>query len=193
MTSTGRIAVAITGASGIIYAKRFLEIIPSFFQSVYLTISSNAMKIMKDELDILNVSDLFHEKFYDIIKQYDQNDLFAPPASGSHSYDGLVVIPCSSGALGRIASGVSNDLITRAADVCLKEKRKLILVVRESPLNLIQLRNMTALAEAGAVILPACPAFYHNPDKMEDLVDFVVDRVLLSLGVDARAIEGWAE
>ncbi len=121
----------------------------------------------------------------------DSTDMFSPPASGSHDYEGLVVIPCSMGVVGRIASGVSNDLVTRAADVCLKERRKLILVVRETPLSLVHLRNLTVLAEAGATILPAAPAFYGKPEKIEDLVDFVVDRVLRALDLDLRLTRGW--
>jgi 4-hydroxy-3-polyprenylbenzoate decarboxylase len=97
------------------------------------------------------------------------------------------------GVVGRIASGVSNDLVTRAADVCLKERRNLVLVIRETPLNLVHLRNLTALAEAGAVILPAAPAFYGKPQSIDDLVDFVVDRIVRVLGLDARLTKGWGE
>ena len=118
-------------------------------------------------------------------------DYFTPPASGSFRHDGMVIIPCSMGTAGRIAHGVSDDLLTRAADVCLKERRKLILVVRETPLNLIHLRTLTALTEAGAVVLPAAPAFYHRPRTVEELVDTVVARVLQQLGVEQQIMRQW--
>lgn len=123
----------------------------------------------------------------------DPADMTAPPASGSHDYEGLVIVPCSMGVVGRIASGVSNDLVTRAADVCLKERRKLVLVVRETPFNLVHLRNLTALSEAGAIVLPAAPAFYNKPRSISDLVDFVADRIFRVLGTDCRLMQGWGE
>lgn len=182
--------VAITGASGAVYAKRLLELLPSAYDLIYLTRSDNAARILRQEL---GTDDVVPSEHNDRFTELDSGDLFAPPASGSHEYDGLVVVPCSMGVVGRIASGVSNDLVTRAADVCLKERRKLVLVVRETPLNLIHLRNLTALAEAGAVILPAAPAFYYGPDTVADLVDFIVDRVLRVLGLDIRLVKGWGE
>jgi len=185
--------VAISGASGAIYARRLLEILPRTYKTIYLSASENALGIIRDELGSQDLADLVPRSGNECFRTVDSNDLNAPPASGSHEYDGLVVIPCSMGVVGRIASGVSTDLTTRAADVCLKERRKLILVVRETPFNLIHLRNMTALAEAGATILPASPAFYSRPDSVDDLVDFVVDRVLKSLGIKTRLIEGWGE
>ena len=105
----------------------------------------------------------------------------------------MAIVPCSMGVVGRIAAGVSNDLVTRAADVCLKERRKLVLMIRETPLSLVHLRNLTALAEAGAVVLPAAPAFYGRPESLDDLVDFVVDRVLCALGAGVRLVKGWGE
>jgi 4-hydroxy-3-polyprenylbenzoate decarboxylase len=118
-------------------------------------------------------------------------DYFSPPASGSFVHDGMVVIPCSMGTLGRIAGGISNDLTTRAADVCLKERRKLILVTRDTPLNLIHLRNMVTVTEAGAIVLPAVPAFYYQPKTVEDVVDTVVARVLQNLGVPQDLMPEW--
>ena len=185
--------VAISGASGAIYAKRLLEVLPEAYNTVYLTASDNAIGILRDELGVSSLSDLIPVDRLDRFVPVDSSDLSAPPASGSHDYDGLVAIPCSMGLMGRIASGVSNDLITRAADVCLKERRKLVLVARETPLSLVHLRNMTALAEAGATILPAAPAFYGAPQGIDDLVDFVADRVLRSLGLDIRLRKGWGE
>lgn len=188
-----RLVVAISGASGSIYAKRLLEVLPQAYDTIYLSGSDNAVGIMRDEIGVSALTDLIPCDGRSQFSVFDSCDLSSPPASGSHDYDGLVVIPCSMGVVGRIASGVSNDLVTRAADVCLKERRKLILVVRETPYSLIHLRNMTALTEAGAVILPASPAFYGKPQSIEDLVDFVVDRVLRALGVDLRLTRGWGE
>ena len=118
-------------------------------------------------------------------------DYYTPPASGSYVHDGMVIVPCSMGTVGRIASGVSDDLITRAADVCLKENRRLVIVPRETPLNLIHLRNLTTLAEAGATILPAMPSFYHDPKTIEDLVDTVVSRILQNLGLPQTLTKPW--
>lgn len=185
--------VAITGASGAIYARRLLEVLPGECSRVYLTASDNAVGIMNQELGIQNLSQLISPDDIEKVKIFDSSDLFAPPASGSHEYDAMIVIPCSMGVVGRIASGVSTDLITRAADVCLKERRKLILVIRETPMSLIHLRNLTILAEASAIILPACPAFYQKPNTIDDTVDFVVDRVLRCLGAQTRLIESWGE
>ncbi|OFX13114.1 MAG: hypothetical protein A2Z18_09100 [Armatimonadetes bacterium RBG_16_58_9] len=185
--------VAISGASGTAYARRLIEVLPGLYDTVYLTASENALEIMRQETDASELADLIPGGCESKFTVLDSSDLFAPPASGSHDYEGLVAIPCSMGLIGRIASGVSNDLVTRAADVCLKERRKLVLVARETPLNVIQLRNMTSLAESGAVILPACPAFYHKPRSIDELVDFVVDRVLRALGLDKRLTKGWGE
>lgn len=188
-----RVMVAISGASGMIYARRLLQVLPSAYDKVYLTASDNAQAIIGQELDISRLDDLIPEQERDHIQLLDSSDMFAPPASGSHDYDGLVIIPCSMGVVGRIASGVSSDLVTRSADVCLKERRKLVLVVRETPLSLVHLRNLTVLAEAGATVLPAAPAFYNRPNTIDDLADFIADRVLRLLGTDMRVIEGWGE
>ena len=188
-----RIMVAISGASGSIYAKRFLSAISDSFDCIYLTASENALAIAEQEMGVAKLEKFIPEGQENRFKIVEPGDMFAPPASGSHDYDGLVVIPCSMGVVGRIASGISTDLATRAADVCLKERRKLVLVVRETPLSVIHLRNLTALAEAGATILPAAPAFYGNQQSVEELVDFVVDRVCRAIGVDVRLIKGWGE
>ena len=125
------------------------------------------------------------------IRLLDEKDYFTPPASGSFRHDGMVIVPCSMGTLGRIANGISNDLVTRAADVCLKESRKLICVVREMPYNLIMLRNMTQMAEAGATILPASPAWYNRPATLDQLADTVVARILQNLGVEQDLVPQW--
>lgn len=185
--------VALSGASGAIYAPRLLEALPSAYHRIYLTASENALGIVRSELGLESLEDMVPEESQSRFKMLDSADLSAPPASGSHDYDGLVIVPCSMGTVGRIASGVSNDLVTRAADVCLKERRKLVLVIRETPLSLVHLRNLTALTEAGATVLPAAPAFYGRSTAIRDLVDFVVDRILQALGTDVRLIEGWGE
>jgi 4-hydroxy-3-polyprenylbenzoate decarboxylase len=170
-----KIIIAITGASGSIYAKRLLEKLQKIESEVEvcnLVFSSTAKEIWKYELGIL--PDGLGSNF----TVYEKNDFYSPCASGSSGYDTMIIIPCSMGTLGRIASGVSDDLITRSADVMLKERKRLILVVRETPYNLIHLKNMTLLTEAGAIVTPATPSFYSLPQTIEDLVDTVVDRVL---------------
>jgi 4-hydroxy-3-polyprenylbenzoate decarboxylase len=122
---------------------------------------------------------------------YSPEDFTSPIASGSYRFDGMVVIPCSMRTLAGIASGFSDTLITRAAEVCLKERRRLVLVTRETPLSLVQLRNMAAVSEAGAVVLPACPAFYSRPQSVGELVDVVVGRVLDQLGIDNELFPRW--
>ncbi len=191
----GRLVVALGGASGAIYAVRFLQQAVKHYDEIYVTMSRNAAAVLLTEMDIRMSeppvgSDLTG---FDTprIRFCRPGDFFTPPASGSFRHAGMVIIPCSMGTVGRIASGVSDDLTTRAADVCLKEGRKLILVARETPFNLIHLRNMTQLAEAGATILPAAPAFYHKPRTVEDLVDTVVARVLQNLGVAHDLMPEW--
>lgn len=188
-----RLFIALSGASGSIYAKRLINSIAEAYDTIYLTASDNAISILQDETGEQNLGDLIPIDAMEKFSILDPSDIGAPPASGSHDYDAMVIVPCSMGVVGRIASGISNDLITRAADVCLKERRKLILVVRESPFSLIHLENMTKLAQAGATIMPAAPAFYNKPETIDDLVDFVVDRILRHLGTDVRLMDGWKE
>ncbi len=193
--SSKRLVVAITGASGAMYAVRFLRQAVRYYDEIYVTMSRNAAAVLLTEMDMRMSeppigSDLTG---FDApqIRFCRPGDFFTPPASGSFRHAGMVIIPCSMGTVGRIAGGISDDLTTRAADVCLKEGRKLILVARETPLNLIHLRNLTALAEAGATILPAVPAFYTKPQTIEDLVDTVVARVLQNLGVPQDVMGEW--
>ena len=174
MSRGRKIVVAITGASGSLYAKRllhYLEQIPNQYNCVELVFSKNAKEVWQHELGESSFSAL-------PFKEYEANDFYAPFASGSAGYDTMIICPSSMGTLGRIANGVSNDLITRAADVMLKEGRQLIIVPRETPFNLIHLRNMTQLTEAGAVIIPAIPSFYSKPETIEQVVDTVVYRIL---------------
>jgi 4-hydroxy-3-polyprenylbenzoate decarboxylase len=181
-----RLVVAITGASGVIYGMRFLEVCKNLKIETELVISKPAEILLKHELgkdsqDLKN----FATKFYA------PEDFGAPIASGSYPVDGMVIVPCSMGTLGSIAGGVSKDLITRAADVNLKQGRPLVLVPRETPLNLIHLENMAKLKRAGAVILPASPAFYHKPARVEDLVDFIVGKILEIFGVEHQLYRKW--
>jgi flavin prenyltransferase len=194
--STGRLIVGLTGASGAIYAVRFLRQAVRYYEKVYVTASEQALQVLATETDQpiadrkLTAETLLGEPSERLIV-LDRKDYFSPPASGSFRHDGMVIVPCSMGTAGRIANGISDDLVTRAADVCLKEKRRLVLVVREMPWSLIQLRNMTQLAEAGATILPASPAFYYKPKTVEDLVDTVVARILQQLGVEQEVVPQW--
>jgi 4-hydroxy-3-polyprenylbenzoate decarboxylase len=196
MANSRKLVVAMTGASGAIYGIRFLQQAERIFDLIYLSISEQAAQVINTELErkvnpnLLSVKDLLGEDSGKITI-LDRKDYFSPPASGSFRHDGMVIVPCSMGTVGRIANGVSDDLVTRAADVCLKEKRKLILVPREMPWGLIQLRNMTQLAEAGATILPASPAYYYKPKTIEDLADTVVARILQQLGVEQEVMPQW--
>lgn len=188
-----KLVVAVTGASGSIYALRFLRRAVESFDQVLLTVSEQAIQVLRTEADLdvdrAGFAALFGEK----VRLLDERDYFTPPASGSFRHDGMVVVPCSMGTLGRIANGISNDLTTRAADVCLKEGRKLVLVVREMPYNLVMLRNMVSAAEAGATLLPASPAWYYKPESLEDLADTVVARILQTLGVEQDIVPEWGE
>jgi 4-hydroxy-3-polyprenylbenzoate decarboxylase len=178
-----KIAIAITGASGSVYAKVFLDLLQQYasnFQAIDVVMSNNAKDVWKHELQNENYTN-YHFRFFD------KHDFNAPFASGSAGYHALVVVPCSMGTLSRIACGISDDLITRAADVQLKERRKLILVTRETPLNLIQIKNMAAVTEAGGIICPATPSFYSLPKTIEEMAYTVVHRVvdLIGLKVDS--------
>jgi 4-hydroxy-3-polyprenylbenzoate decarboxylase len=181
-----RLIVAITGASGVIYGKRLLKVLQEKNVETHLIISKAAEKVIEHEL----------EKTKEDIEKlanhaYDVNDWNAPIVSGSFKTDGMVIIPCSMKTLAGIAHGYSDNLALRAADVTLKEKRKLILIPRETPLNVIHLRNMLALAEQGVTILPAMPAYYHKPKDIDDLVDFVVGKVLDILEIDHALFKRW--
>ena len=180
------IVIAITGCSGVIYGVRLLEVCKKLGIETDLIVSRAAEQILKLELD-KKVGEL--RKL--ATRSYPPEDLTAPLASGSYPVDAMVVVPCSVKTLGAVASGVTADLIARAADVTLKEGRPLVLVPRETPLNLIHLENMVKLRRAGAMILPAAPAFYHGPQKIQDLVDFIVGRVLDTLGVEHRLYRRW--
>jgi len=183
-----KIVIAVTGASGAIYARLLLnklQQLDSQVAEVGVVMSDNARQVWKLELD--------NEDYNNYpFKFYDKNDFMAPFASGSAKYDTMVIVPCSMGTLGRIASGISNDLTTRAADVILKERRKLILVARDTPFSLIHIRNMQTVTEAGGVICPAVPSFYSKPQTVEEVALTVVNRVIDLMGLDDQSYR-WGE
>jgi 4-hydroxy-3-polyprenylbenzoate decarboxylase len=191
-----KIVAGITGASGSIYALRFLMQATKLYDKIYLSVSDQANQVAESEMGFLfdpsnaELQRLMGNSISKLIFM-DRKDYFSPPASGSFRHEGMVIVPCSMGTAGRIANGISDDLITRAADVCLKEKRKLILVVRETPFNLVHLRNLTMLAEAGATVLPACPSFYFKPTSINDIADTVISRVLQNLGANQKGMPQW--
>jgi len=183
-----KIVVAITGASGSIYAKVLLDSLLSLkdqLREVGIVMSNNAKDVWRHELN--------NESFQDYpFTFYEKNNFFAPFASGSSKFNAMIVCPCSMGTLARIANGISDDLLTRSADVMLKERRKLILVTRESPLNIIHINNMKAITEAGAIICPASPSFYSKPNDMEELAKTVTNRVIDLCGLSQNSYR-WGE
>lgn len=188
MQQKKKIVVAVTGASGSIYAKRLLDqlvVLSEQVETVGLVLSDNARDVWQQELGELTID---HYPFH----VYAKGDFFAPFASGSAKYDAMVICPCSMGTLGRIAHGISSDLAGRAADVMLKERRKLIMVVRETPYSLIHLKNMQAVTEAGAIVCPASPSFYSKPKDFNELADTVIDRVIDLLGLHKESYR-WGE
>ncbi|HSA59512.1 MAG TPA: UbiX family flavin prenyltransferase [bacterium] len=180
-----KLVVGISGASGAIYAKRLLDFLKTTPHEVHLTASENALAIGRDEAGID-----YKEIGYPF---FGHRDFTAPFASGSAKYDALVVIPCSMGTLGRVAHGYSDDLLARAADVFFKERRKILLVPRETPFSLIHIENMRLVTLAGATVIPAIPSFYSKPRTIEEAVDTVIARVLDHLGVDNRLRTRWQE
>jgi 4-hydroxy-3-polyprenylbenzoate decarboxylase len=181
-----KVLVAITGASGALYARRLLDNLALAGQETHVVLSKYAQVVIEEELpDGLRLPEG--------VRVHALKSMNAPFASGSNAPEAMVIIPCSMGTLGRIAHGYSEDLLLRAADVVLKEKKKLILVPRETPLNLIHVKNFELLLQAGATILPANPAFYNRPQTVEQLADTVVARVLDHLGVPHRLQTRWGE
>lgn len=177
-----KIVVAVTGASGSVYAHLLLKKLLLYkdqWQQLSVVMTDNAKEVWKIEIGDESYKDL-------PVTFYGQQDFNAPFASGSGQYDTMIVIPCSMGTLGRIASGISNDLISRAADVVLKERRKLICVIRDTPYNLMHIRNMETVTLAGGIICPATPSFYSRPASIEEVVATVVDRVIDLGGIDAK-------
>ena len=178
-----KIVVAITGASGSLYAKLLLErllILEDQWDDLSVVMSNNAKDVWQTEIGNTDYLDY-------PVNYYEKNDFMAPFASGSANYNLMVVIPCSMGTMGRIANGISDDLVSRAADVILKERRKLILVVRDMPYNLIHIRNMESITLGGGIICPATPSFYSKPKTIEDVVGTVVDRVIDLMGLEHKS------
>jgi flavin prenyltransferase len=180
-----KLVIAATGASGAVYLQRLLSQIDCTAHEVHLVMSTPATQVAKQELDHLEIpSD---------VSQHSENDMNVPFVSGSAHFDAMVIVPCSMATLGRIASGCSDSALLRAADVFLKERRKLIVVPRETPWNLIHARNVVTLLEAGAIVLPAIPSFYSRPGSISAVVDTVVWRILDQIGLPSRAAYRWGK
>ncbi|MBE7559309.1 UbiX family flavin prenyltransferase [bacterium] len=190
-----KIALAMTGASGVIYGVRTVAALLARGCRIDLTLSPAAREVLAEEMGVTlgsppALADLWPHPSG--LTYYPPTQVAAPMASGSNRYDAYIVVPCSTGSMGRIASGTSDNLVGRMAEVALKERRPLILVPRESPYSTIMLENMTRLSRAGAIILPASPGFYHHPSDINELVDFVVGRILSHLGFSDRpGPAGW--
>ncbi len=187
------VVVAVTGASGAPYAVRLLDVLARERVPTWLIVSSHGWRLLQQESGIADQAALLAATGGDwsSITCYPDTDRGAPPASGSARTGGMVICPCSMGTVAAIAGGTSRSLVERAADVALKERRRLILVPRETPLSLVHLRNLTAVTEAGALVLPAAPGFYHRPTRISELVDFVVQRVLDHLGLEISIAPRW--
>ncbi|MEO6847258.1 MAG: UbiX family flavin prenyltransferase [Chthoniobacterales bacterium] len=180
-----RLVIAATGASGALYLQQLLNRLDSPSHEVHLVLSPFAKQVIHEEITTLKVPSN--------VTEHSERTMNAPFASGSTDFDAMVIVPCSMGTVGRIAAGSSDNLITRAADVFLKERRKLIIVARETPWNLIHARNVVTLIEAGAVFLPAMPSFYSVPKSIEALVDTVVWRILDQIGIKAPDAFRWKD
>jgi flavin prenyltransferase len=195
MSGTPPIVVGITGASGAPYAVRLLQQLAASHRPVSLIVSKYGMRLLETEVGIGSMDALREAvgkgAWDSCVETFGNDDRGAPPASGSSLTAGMIVCPCSMGTLSAIAVGASRSLIERAADVTLKERRKLILVPRETPLSAIHLENMLRLTRAGAVVMPAAPGFYHRPKEITQLVDFMVARMLDQLGVEQTLVKRW--
>jgi 4-hydroxy-3-polyprenylbenzoate decarboxylase len=182
-----KIIIGITGASGAIYAQQLIkDIINLSDYHISLIYSENGKKVWNYELNLPELKDDIR------ISIYNNNDMFAPPASGSSKYNAMIIIPCSMGTLSKIANGISNNLISRSADVMLKERKKLILLIREAPYNLIHIQNMEKVTLMGGIIIPASPAFYNNPKSITDLVKSITDRILQMINIPVN-IKEWGK
>ena len=195
MTAALPIVVAVTGASGAPYAVRLVRALAELAQPTWLMVSSHGWRLLDTESDIANAAqlrDAVGPAAWDAhVTVFDDGDRGAKPASGSVRTRGMVICPCSMGTLAAIAAGTSRSLIERAADVVLKERRRLVLVPRETPLSAIHLENMLRVTRAGAVVLPAAPGYYHRPARIEELVDFIAGRVLDQLEIEHQVGQRW--
>jgi flavin prenyltransferase len=187
------VVLAITGASGAPYAVRLLELLARHRVPVWLIVSSHGLRLLEAECGIgsLDALEAATGGDWSTVVPFSDGDRGALPASGSQPTGGMVICPCSMGTVAAVAAGSSRSLVERAADVTLKERRKLVLVPRETPLSLVHLRNLVAATEAGAVIIPAAPGFYHRPSSVGELVDFIVQRVLDQLDLDIEIARRW--
>jgi 4-hydroxy-3-polyprenylbenzoate decarboxylase len=187
------VVVALTGASGAPYGVRLLDVLARHRVPVWLIASTHGMRLLHDECGIDTLDALREATGGDwrSITSFPDSDRGALPASGSQRTHGMVICPCSMGTVAAIAAGTSRSLVERAADVTLKERRKLVLVPRETPLSLVHLRNLVSVTEAGAVVVPAAPGFYHRPTKVAELVDFIVQRVLDQLELEIEIARRW--
>jgi flavin prenyltransferase len=187
------VILAMTGASGAPYGKRLLEVLARHHVPVWLLVSSHGLRLLREECAIDSLDALREATGGDwsSVTAFPDADRGALPASGSRRTSGMVVCPCSMGTVAAISAGTSRSLIERAADVTLKERRRLILVPRETPLSLVHLRNLVSVTEAGAVVIPAAPGFYHRPTQISELVDFIVQRILDLLDLDIEIARRW--
>jgi flavin prenyltransferase len=189
------LVVAMTGASGAPYAVRLLQVLSRSERTVHLTVSNSAVQVLREELGMEVSLDAFNPAFAGVkpgrLIYHHYQDFNACIASGSFPTAAMVIVPCSMSTLGAIAAGTTSNLITRAADVHLKERRKLVLVPRETPLSLIHLENMLKVTRAGAVVLPAMPGWYHRPRQIRDLIDFVVARICDQIGIHNALVPRW--
>lgn len=186
------IIVGITGASGSIYGLRLLEELAKKGLKIHVVASKTAEKVISYETGhILTdfINDLNGKGAHLILEDVD--DFFAPIASGSYPTDGMIIAPCSMGSLAQVANGISSNLLVRSADVCLKERKPLVILARETPLNSINLENMLKLTHAGAMIFPACPGFYSKPETLDDVIDFMVGKILDALDIEHELFEKW--
>jgi 4-hydroxy-3-polyprenylbenzoate decarboxylase len=192
------LVVAMTGASGAPYAVRLIQVLGHLGRTIHFSLSPSGQAVLREETGHLADLDRFDAAIFGDLAPgrlvyHHYQDFMAGIASGSFRTAGMVILPCSMGTLGAIAGGISTNLITRAADVHLKERRKLILVPRETPLSLIHLENMVKLTQAGAIVLPAMPGWYHRPANLSDLIDFVVGRICDQLGIPNSLIRRWGQ
>ena len=187
------VVLALTGASGAPYGVRLLEVLAKERIPVWLIASEHGMRLLREECSIKSLEGLKEATGGDwtSVVLFPDDDRGAKPASGSQRTAGMVICPCSMATVAAVAGGTSRSLVERAADVTLKERRKLILVPRETPLSLVHLRNLVTVTEAGAVVIPAAPGFYHRPTRVSELVDFIVQRVLDQLGIDLEIARRW--
>ena len=189
-----KIVIGITGASGSIYAKRMIEVLASQDITVHVISTDTGKKVFHYEIGIKLESWILElQKTYPHVKLEDNQNLFAGVASGSYGFDAVIILPCSMGTMAEISHGLSSNLLCRAADVALKESRDLIIVPRETPLNTIHLENMCHLSKVGAKIIPAMPGFYHHPQTMDDLINFVVGKILGYLKIEHQLFKTWED